>query len=158
MQLRWVIWLVILTRTCNPLHPPSSRKWTATHIKLIKRLYIVHEPKQRHSSIKLRKTHFKIFLQNSGYYEKQIISFSKSQWIKMKNFKRTKKYFYQGNVINTKSVLHIKDFLTRIHFTVWTALGSLLLAAQWSGIFPSISGIPIFESCFMRSFTCSGLL
>ena len=39
------------------------------------------------------------------------------------------------------SVLH-----TSMSLTHSTAEGSLLLAAQWRGVFPSMSGIPILES------------
>lgn len=68
------------------------------------------------------------------------------------------------NIDNTVIVIFVclwKDYecgLTRIQRTVRVALGCLLWAAQCRGILPSLSGIPMFESCLISSLTCSGWL
>lgn len=47
---------------------------------------------------------------------------------------------------------------TSIQRTVSVALGSWLCAAQCRGILPSLSGMPMLESCLIRRRTCSGRL
>lgn len=69
-----------------------------SYIKLTQRILIVHELEQRYQTTELfrgSKNIWDDFLQNYGSEEKQIISFSKSLWTKMKNF--NKKYFCQSN-------------------------------------------------------------
>lgn len=150
MQLKWAIWWAILFRkTFNPFLLPFTWVTVKTFTHRTQNKPLLREQKY----LRLFLTKFWI-LRKANYF---ILNESVDQNEKSQE---NKKIFLLEESRKDRKVLHtyMIDFLTRIHFTVWIALGSLLLAAQWSGIFPSISGIPIFESCFMRSFTCSGLL